>query len=65
MAAAAIQALTPGHEPKSLPGVPGRHVVLSFADARPVQPDRSLTLTGTNTHPAFAVVLFDVHSQPL
>lgn len=65
MAAAVIQALAPGREPKSLPGVAGRHVVLSFVDARPVQVDRSLTLTSTKTHPAYAVVMFDVHSQPL
>jgi|GEM_PF-4960806 len=61
----ALQALTPGRAPRSLPGVTGRHVELSYVGSRPVQVDRSVTGVVSNTHPAYAVVLFDVHSQPL
>lgn len=65
MADAAIAALTPGRGTSVLPGVAGRFVQVTYRGAEAVQVDRTLTLTGTNTHPAYAVVLFDVHSQPL
>lgn len=57
-------ALTPGLDPANLPGVPGRHVVLSHFDSRPPQVDRVVTQTGTDIHPAYVVELFDLRSQP-
>ena len=63
MAADGIAALTPGRRPVQLT-VAGRVVWLEFVEARTVQIDRDVTLPGSNTHPAYAVVLFDVHSSP-
>lgn len=63
MALAGIAALTPGRRPAQLT-VAGRSVWVEFAEARPVQIDREVTLTGSDTHPAYVVVLFDVHSSP-
>ena len=63
MAGDGIAALTPARRPARL-AVAGRTVWLEFSEARTVQVDRDVTLPGSNTHPAFAVVLFDVHSSP-
>ena len=63
MAAAGVAALTPARRPALLT-VAGRTVWVEFAESRTVQTDRDVTLPGTNTHPAYAVVLFDVHSTP-
>lgn len=50
--------------PTVIPDVAGRHVVVDLYDARSVQVDRTVTLTTTNTHPAYVVLLGDVHSYP-
>ena len=60
----AIAALTPDRSTAVVTGVAGRHVQLTFADARPVQVDRSVTLPASDSHPAFVVALFDLTSQP-
>ena len=57
--------LAPTMTPTALAGVTGRHAVLELTDARSVQVDRTVTLTSTNTHPAFVVLLLDIHSAPL
>ena len=56
--------LTPGFGPGSIT-VPGRHVTLTHSQSRPVQVDRDVRITGTNTHPAYGVELFRLDSQPL
>lgn len=60
--AEAVQALYP--VPTALT-VAGRHAVIEITDARAVQVDRSVTLTTTDTHPAYAVLVFMIHSAPL
>lgn len=60
----AVHRLTPRHDPAVIPGVPGRHVQIVFREARDVQIDRTTTYDGTG-HPAFVVLLFTVHSQPI
>lgn len=57
--------LWPSMRPSVLPGVAGRHVVLELTDARAVQVDRTITPPSTNAHPAFGVLLLDIHSQPI
>lgn len=54
-----------GRSVRVLAAAPGRHVQLRHAGAFGVTVDRSMTLTGTNTHPSFTRVLYDVHSQRL
>lgn len=44
---------------------PGRYIQLRHAGAFGATVDRSLTLTGTNTHPTFTRVLYDVQSQSI
>lgn len=56
--------IAPGMSPTVLPGVAGRHVVVDLTDARAVQVDRTVTLTTTDTHPAYGVLLIDIHSSP-
>ena len=47
------------------PVVPGRHVEpLTLRDARPVAPDRDVTLEATKTHPCFAVDMYRLASSP-
>lgn len=58
-------ALTPGYEPAELPAVPGRYVVISHLDSRDVEVGRSVTSTGTDTHPAWALSRFIIRSKPL
>lgn len=65
MAQQATHALTPGFDPHVLPGVTGRHVVLSHLDSRDVEIDRTVTDTASNTHPAWVLTRFILHSQPL
>ena len=55
--------LTPGFGPGSL-AVPGRHVTLTHSQSRPVQVDRDVRITNTNTHPAYVVERFGLDSQP-
>lgn len=59
----AIDRLTPGRKSSVIPGLPDRHLQLAFFEARDVQIDR--TTTGEHGHPAFVVVLFHLHSQPI
>ena len=56
--------IAPDMTPTVLPGVTGRHVVVDLTDARAVQVDRTVTLTTTGTHPAYGVLLLDIHSAP-
>lgn len=63
MAEAGIQALTPNRRPGRL-SVAGRVVWVEFVEARDVLTDYDVTLTGTNTHPAYVVVRFQIHSTP-
>jgi hypothetical protein len=47
------------------PDVPGRHTErLELRDARPVAPDRDVTIEATGRHPAFAVDLYRLASSP-
>ena len=57
--------LAPDQTPTYMPSTNGRHLVIDLYDVRPAEVDRTVTLTTTNTHPAFAVVLFDLWSHPL
>ena len=63
MARDGIAALTPARRPARLT-VTGRTVWLELSEARTVQVDRDVTLTGSNSHPAFVVALFALHSSP-
>lgn len=63
LAADGIAALTPNRAPARL-AVAGRVVWLEFDEARPVQIDRDVTLTASDSHPAYVVVLFRIHSSP-
>lgn len=67
MAEATRTLLTPGDLPRRLTisGAMPLVVDLSPFDSRPVDIDRSVTLTGSNTHPAYAVEIFDVSWQPI
>lgn len=64
LAQQAAEALTPGLDPSDLPGVAGRHVTLQHIDSRDVEVDRTVTDTQSNTHPAWVLVRFTLHSQP-
>ena len=64
LAAEVIELLNPHRSPAVLPNTEGRHMVIDLYDVRPAETDTSWTLTTTNTHPAYAVVLFDLHSHP-
>lgn len=44
--------------------VTGRRASLRLYDSRPVEVHRSVTLPGTNRHPAYVVDLYRVHSTP-
>lgn len=57
--------LWPDQAPAVVEGVSDRHVTVDLYDARAVQVDRTVTLTTTNTHPAYVVLLGDIHSQPI
>lgn len=47
------------------PTATGRHVQpLRLHDSRPIDLDRDVTLPATNTHPAFAVDLYRLISEP-
>lgn len=61
----ATEALTPGFEPAELPGVAGRYVIISHLDSRDVETNRTVTSTGTDTHPAWALSRFIIRSKPL
>lgn len=60
---AALDRLTPGLNPSRL-DIPGRHTQITHFDSRDVQIDRTVTGTEPNTHAAFIVGLFRIHSQP-
>ena len=64
LAAEVIALLNPHQVPTDLPNTAGRHMVIDLYDVRPAETDTSWTLTTTNTHPAYAVVLFDLYSHP-
>ena len=65
LAAEVIELLNPQRSPAVLPNAEGRHMVIDLYDVRPAEVDTTWTLTSTNTHPAYAVVLFDLYSQPI
>ena len=65
LAAEVIELLNPHRSPAVLPNTEGRHMVIDLYDVRPAEVDTTWTLTSTNTHPAYAVVLFDLYSQPI
>ena len=65
LAAEVIELLNPHRSPAVLPNAEGRHMVIDLYDVRPAEVDTTWTLTSTNTHPAYAVVLFDLYSQPI
>ena len=64
LAAEVIALLNPHQVPADLPNTAGRHMVIDLYDVRPAETDTSWTLTTTNTHPAYSVVLFDLYSHP-
>lgn len=64
LAAEVIELLNPQRSPAVLPNAEGRHMVIDLYDVRPAEVDTTWTLTSTDTHPAYAVVLFDLYSQP-
>lgn len=63
LAAAGIAALTPNRCPALL-AVAGRTAWLEFAGAELARIDTAVTLPDSNTHPAYVVAHFDVHSIP-
>ena len=64
MAAAVRSELTPDSIPATF--IHGdAHVTVRHSDSRPVQVDRDVTLEESNTHPCFAVELFDLLIQPI
>ena len=65
LAAEVIELLNPHRSPAVLPNAEGRHMVIDLYDVRPAEVDTTWTLTSTDTHPAYAVVLFDLYSQPI
>ena len=65
LAAEVAALLSPNQAPTPLPNAAGRHMVIDLYDVRPAEVDTTWTLTTTNTHPAYAVVLFDLHSHPI
>lgn len=56
-------ALSPGDARKPLP-VSGRSASLARSGGQRVQVDRDVKIPGTDTSPAFAVDLYDLHSTP-
>lgn len=63
LAALVVGLLAPDQMPTTVPSDTG-HLVIAPYDVRPAQVDRTVTLTSTNTHPAYSVVLFDLYSHP-
>lgn len=63
LATSVRESLTPGFGHGAL-AVTNRHVTLSHVDSRPVQVDRDVRITDTNTHPAYVVEIFGLDSQP-
>ena len=64
LAASVRETLTPGFDPAPLT-VEGRYVTVAHDGSMSPQIDRDVRITGTNTHPAFGVELFQIDSQPL
>lgn len=64
LAQAAIELLTPGYDPAVITTTTGRHDLI-FDELRGVDIDWQVTIPNTNRHPAYAVALFIVHSQPI
>ena len=64
LATSVRETLTPGFDPAPLP-VPGRHVTITHDGSMSPQIDRDVRITGTNTHPAYGVELFQIDSQPI
>lgn len=65
LAALVRDKLFPRLAPAVLSGVPGRHVAISLTESRAVQIDRTVSLTSTDTHPAYCVLLLEMTSQPI
>lgn len=59
LARATIEALTPGLMPRRIGGVS-----FDFVSSQNATTDRSMTLPGTNSHPAYVTVQFRAHTQP-
>lgn len=59
LARAAIEALTPGLMPRRL-----GDVTFDFVSSQNATTDRSMTLPGTNSHPAYVTAQFRAHTQP-
>lgn len=64
VAQAVVERVTPDGDPAELPGVPGRRVTVELLDFRQTEVDRTYTMTGTDSHPAYTVVRFWLISQP-